>query len=626
MEDHNQYSTGRVRLELKNGHLSIKRVHPFDLPNFAVLIGRNGVGKTQLLDAVQNGNISVAGIPTQEIEKYDMSSFKSGRGGSASWGTSIFAQYTAEEYFSGTRDAALVDIARAILAETLENFSIMEGSEEYLEFETTLRESIREMQAFGTFPILHTNEALSSYTKRIQTEVIQPLRIERGSTRVGSSDSCGNNPEILLCLAMKLSAKLPHELERQDILRAANYEGKTLENTLNQLFTRYKVEQYSSAHAEGEQSQESFEHLMAQYRTEVQPPWETLREYLDLMREATGTPDLFNFSFTDPEKDQIKFSDHHQYSFQTTMTNRTTGDSYSLEHLSSGEKILMSLCLASFNQAMGRRQPKLLLLDEIDAVLHPSMIKALIATLKERFVDNGTLVIMATHSVTTVALLEDGEIYRVARKSSGIEVHPVTQSEAVSELSEGIARIDTGLRIATFAATPITILTEGKNTLHLKKWTKIFYAGQVSVFEGLEDRTGKVQLKTYGELLSRMQTNSHVLIVWDCDAEHYAKELSRELAGVNHVTAFSFSKRDNKLASEGIENKYDEEVLESFAISITDCSTGGEIRRSFNSQKKKQFAEFIFENGSPGHFQHFQDLQEQVEKILGRESQSQMSV
>ena len=609
-----------MRLELQKSHLSIKSLPSFELPNFAVLIGRNGVGKTHILDAVKYGKISVAGIPTQEIEKYDMDTFQTNRPARASWGHGFFAQNTAEKYFSRKRSLSLVEVARDIFEKTLETHKFSDDFENPFEFEASLRATIREMPAFGTFPILRTNETLSSYTERIQKEVIRPLEIEKRGNRESRSDSCGNNPAILVCLAMKLSEKLPHEIESTDILRAANYEGKTLQNTISELFIMYKVEQYSSAHTEGEQSQESFEHLMAKYRRKVQPPWEVLREYLDLMREATGTPELFNFSFTDPEQDQIMFSDHHQYSFETRMTNCTTAESYSIDNLSSGEKILMSLCLASFNQAIGRRQPRLMLLDEIDAVLHPSMIKALLAVLKGRFVENGTRVIMATHSVTTVALLEEGEIYRLSRKYNGIEVHPVTQSEAVSELSEGIASIDTGLRIATSSGAPITILTEGKNTLHIKKWAALVFPGQVTVFEGLEAKAGASQLKTYGELLSKMNTNSHILIVWDCDAEQHAENLSEKLSSIEHVTAFSFLKRDNKLAAEGIENKYDEKILEHFAISITDCSTGGEIRRSFHGGKKKQFAEFIFANGTAEHFRHFQDLKDKVLEILARPS------
>ena len=614
-----------MRLELKNSYLSIKSMPAVELPDFAVLIGRNGVGKTQLLDAVKNRHISVADIPTQEIDKYDMDTFRPNNAGQASWAGSCFAHYTAEKYFTEGPNSAPVEVAKVIFEETLKKFSLIEGSEERLKFEADLRESIRKMPAFSILQVLKTNEALLSYTQRIHQEVIQPLQSQNQGRHESRSDSCGNNPEVLICLAMKLAEKLPHEIERDDVLKAANYEGRTIQNTLSNLFVRYKVEQYCWAHAKGEQTEESFRSLMVRYRKETPPPWKVLREYLDLMREATGDPELFNFSFTDPEEEQLRQSDHGQYSFETKMTNRVTGESYSIENLSSGEKILMSLCFASFNQAIGRRQPKLILLDEIDAVLHPSMIKALLAILKERFVDKGTQVIMATHSVTTVAMLEEGEIYRVVRKTNGIEVHSVTQSQAVSELSEGIASIDTGLRIATSSVSRITILTEGYNSLHLKKWAELFFPGEVNVFEGLEGLAGASQLKTYGELLSKMNTNSHILIVWDWDAKQkYAEKLSEKLSGIKHVTAFSFLKRDNQIASKGIENKYDGQYLEEYAISTSKLATGIEINRSFDQSRKTEFAKHVYRNGNREYFEHFDDLHHVVKQILEDDPRSKM--
>ena len=125
---------------------------------------------------------------------------------------------------------------------------------------------------------------------------------------------------------------------------------------------------------------------------------------------------------------------------------------------------------------MGRRQPGLVLLDEVDAVLHPSMISALIAGLKEQFVDNGTPVIMATHSVTTACLVDDDALFRVSRSGGRVDVLQITRPEAVAELSEGLATIDAGLKIAALeSAAPITIMSEGKNTLHLEKWASCFF-------------------------------------------------------------------------------------------------------------------------------------------------------
>ena len=78
-------------------------------------------------------------------------------------------------------------------------------------------------------------------------------------------------------------------------------------------------------------------------------------------------------------------------------------------------------------------------------MLHPSMISALIAGLKEQFVDNGTPVIMATHSVTTVCLVDDAALFRVSRSGGRVDVLQITRSEAVAELSEGLATIDAGI-------------------------------------------------------------------------------------------------------------------------------------------------------------------------------------
>ena len=119
---------------------------------------------------------------------------------------------------------------------------------------------------------------------------------------------------------MKLSRKLPHELCREDVLRAAHYEGDIIGNQLSQIVARYKAEQYAWAHTESEESEKSVKRLMKEYREEHPPPWETLRARIDRMREASDDPDLFNFSFSDPEEDTITYADHSQYSFETQFT------------------------------------------------------------------------------------------------------------------------------------------------------------------------------------------------------------------------------------------------------------------------------------------------------------------
>ena len=606
-----------VQINFKAPYLSIKDLKSAELPDFTVLIGRNGIGKTQLLEAMQKGQVAVSNFLPSDIKMYNLSSFRPQDSGMASWGDSSFPERTAQKYFSSSRkgDLPLVEVAENIFEEIVNAFNLTEGSDNRCQFEDELRSKISSLTSYGGFPMLETSNALRTYCQKIQREVIGHIRLD-GNSRNRTSLT---EPAVLFILTLKLTGKLPHEVCREDILRAANYEGEPIANSLSHVFTRYKVEQFSWAHSQGEKSEKSFKSLMSQYRKKNLPPWITLRKYLDQMREAAGDPELFNFEFSDPKADQIDFVSHSSYLFETRLTNKATGESYSTQTLSSGEKILMSLCLASFNQSIGRQLPKLVLLDELDTVLHPSMISALISGLKTLFVEKGTPIIMATHAVTTVAMVEEGEIYRVVRSNNEIELKPATKSEAVFELSEGIATIDTGLKIASSGVADITILTEGKNALHLKRWVNLFYSpDKVEVFDDLLNKTGKDQLKTYGQFLAKMKTNSHFLIVWDCDAEKTATKLEEDLHNVDNVTAFSFEKRNNAIAKEGIENKYDEEYLEPHAIESTRVATKEVLGYSFDSGKKTEFAEFIFSKGTKEHFQHFDDLRQVVDDILSR--------
>ena len=348
--------------------------------------------------------------------------------------------------------------------------------------------------------------------------------------------------------------------------------------------------------------------LVAQYRAENEPPWETLREVLEAMRDSAGGENVFDFEFTDPEEERINHADHQQFSFETSLTNRTTGDSYDLRQLSSGEGILMALCMVWFNQAMGRRRPKVLLLDELDAMLHPSMVGALVSGLKELFVKNGTRVLMAMHCPATVAVLEDGEIFRVTRDGGTVRIRPVSRSEAVEDLSEGIATLDTGLRIAASSAAPVTIVTEGHNALHLKRWAAIHFPRDVHVFDALPDRTGASDLRAYARILAKMNSDSHLLFVWDCDQAARTKGLLGEIEGNGKVTGLVLERRDNPVAPGGIENKYEEEVLKPYSLGLNDPVTGEAMGLRIRADRKKWLAEHLFRHGKKGDFAHFGDL------------------
>lgn len=603
-----------MTIRLEHPYMSIKRLSVQDLPDFAVVFGRNGVGKTQLLNALQEGQASMAGVERDEVEKYDMETFTPRPQAQEHWGSCQFAATTAHAYFARSPEG------QSPHERACEIYGWAAGAAESSgELEASVRRHIALQPDFSQFHMMGGSDAAAEYSRRIAEQVIAPMSASGISQRQERS-GFGDNPAVLVSLAMKLASKLPHELTRDDILRAWNYEGELIDSKLNRIFVAYLVDQFLWAHREIETASPgmSFQGLMDQYATSNPAPWAVLRETLDDMRREGGEDGLFNFEFSDPSGVQLNMATFQDFAFEAVLTNRSTGDVCSVDTLSSGERVLMSLCLMSFNQRLGRRKPRLLLLDEVDAVLHPSMVRALFTMIRKLFVGQGTKVLMTTHSPVTVAMLDQGEIFRMTRSGGNVQVTLATKSAAVGELSERMCTVDVGLRIAAYDAAKVTILTEGNNVLHLKKWAELHFEEYVRVFDELPDATSSSQLSTYGLLLARMVTNTHFVIVWDCDASKHYNLLKRELSPTSQVTAHLLEARESRIAPSGIENKYDEDLLKRFANTTTDPE-GEVVGYKIGGDQKKRLAEYVCQEATREDFRHFEDLRATVETVLARE-------
>ena len=608
-----------MRIELKHQYKSIATLLTEELPEFATLIGRNGAGKTQLLAALKEGTAEIPGISVDEIELYDMVSFYAPNSGGANRQANQFARLTAEAYLlSQNGGQSPIQAAAAIFHQVVTDIERNSGFQARDDFERNLRDEIGQVPDFSVFA---AQDKGSPYKETLYQQVLASLIPEARGRQVSQSsnqpnNSFNGNQAALLTAAMKLMEKLPHELTRDDIMRVSHYEGNTLANSVSAVFAAYKVDQYTWAHERIETECVPFDELIAEYRTKYRPPWETLREIMSEMREAAGDDGLFEFEFSDPENYTLNMTNYERFTFRAEMTNRTTAAQYELDSLSSGEKVLMALCIASFNQYLGRRTPKLLLLDELDAMLHPSMVAALVRTLKTLFVSQGTKVLLTSHSPMTVAALDEADIFRVVRTGGDVKVSHTTKSQAIGELSEGLATVDVGLRIAAHDEAKVTILTEGNNVKHLKRWIELNFPEDVRVFEGLERHTNNDQLLAYGRLLAKMSTNTHFVIVWDCDSVGKAEALCQELLSDAKITPYVFPKRqDNTIADRGIENNYDDGILEPYATTTRD-SDGTLLDRGITSKRKGEFANHVAEHGTPEYFTNYRDLRDIVSGIL----------
>lgn len=63
-----------IQIKLSQPRPSITSLACPELPDFTVLVGRNGTAKTRLLQTISNGNGKVNYIPAFEIELYGLGS------------------------------------------------------------------------------------------------------------------------------------------------------------------------------------------------------------------------------------------------------------------------------------------------------------------------------------------------------------------------------------------------------------------------------------------------------------------------------------------------------------------------------------------------------------------------
>ncbi|MCY3646777.1 MAG: AAA family ATPase [Chloroflexi bacterium] len=612
-----------MKIELREPYNAIESLESdVELPDFAVLIGRNGTGKTQLLQAIRQGHAAVSGIAVEEVELFDMLTFRPPNTDRADRQGNYFARTTADDYLlAGSRDRSPVEAAEAVFDGAAGAIEDASGAGAREAFVRALRDEVGRIPDFEVLPSASTSGApdlTSEYLRELHDAVLQPLNSTRSDRQGGTAPGYDGNRAALLSMAMRLAGKLPHELTREDILSAGHLEGDLITNPLNTIFAEYVLDRYTWAHETVETKQIPYQDLIDAYTREHRPPWEALRDILAAMKEASGEDGLFDFAFSDPGDAALNMETYRRFGFEfvSEMENRTTGARYELNALSSGERVLMALCLVSFNQYMGRRRPRLLLLDELDTVLHPSMVRALVGIVRELFVSKGTKVLMTSHSPMTVAAVEEDAIFRISRSGGHVEVARTTRSEAIGELSDGIATVDAGLRIAAYDGARVTILTEGNNTKHLRRWVDLYFPKGVNVFEGLEPHTNDRMLLTYGRLLGRMKLNTHFVVVWDCDAASKEKELRGQLPRGAKVTPFSFPKREERgIPDHGIENNYDEEILKPFSNTVMDPE-GNVVRREVPNDRKTEFANHVLREGTHRYFVNFRELHAIVSGIL----------
>lgn len=162
-------------------------------------------------------------------------------------------------------------------------------------------------------------------------------------------------------------------------------------------------------------------------KVDVIAPWDLLNNILEKVLGG-------KFYFAAPDERLRLFNQ------PVRLIEKKSGLDMPIFQLSSGERTLMWLALTVFNTQQFKDSsplvPKVLLLDEPDASLHPQMVVQLYETLSLMVEQFDVYVVIVTHSPTTVALAP-GEIYKL---EDG-EVLSQDKDAAIASLLDGVTQI-----------------------------------------------------------------------------------------------------------------------------------------------------------------------------------------
>lgn len=155
------------------------------------------------------------------------------------------------------------------------------------------------------------------------------------------------------------------------------------------------------------------------------PPWVLLNETLHIF----GLP-----------YDVVTPTIYESLPYNFLLKKRMTGDPVEFQNLSSGEKVLLQFALSTYQydeNLISVTRPQVLLLDEMDASLHPEMVNRWLGAISDGLVgQQGMNVILTTHSPTTVALAPEDSLFEMRDGLTGLT--KISKQDAINRLTFGL--------------------------------------------------------------------------------------------------------------------------------------------------------------------------------------------
>lgn len=431
-----------MQLNFNSRFKSIQSLPIEELPNFTIITGENGSGKTHLLQALRDGNLRLDDVPDKNVAYYTWGNLAPSHEQSVSPQNQYIPGY--ESLFvnlaEGIREDLLAQLRQQVDASVnLDNGHLTDcvhNTGSFLNLPAAIQEVIRsEIAAYRACLVkrLEAGKRGAGFTVQYLNGTVQENYGNTPITTSGRVTSGHELTESQCAISLEIMRIKPDffNLKRTDCLHLYPIIEERIDpfqGSLTKLFATYINERERNDLAEIRYRRgdaESFltdEQFVARYGT---PPWEVLNQVL---QEAK-----LPFQFQKPDPNASK-------PLRLSLLHTEAQTEIKFSDLSSGERILISLAQFVFLTGYGRQplaMPELILLDEVDAPLHPSATAELLRFLKQVLVERyNRRVLLTTHSPSTVALAPEESLFVMEKRSK--QLRKVSRDAAIHTLTAGV--------------------------------------------------------------------------------------------------------------------------------------------------------------------------------------------
>ena len=313
-----------------------------------------------------------------------------------------------------------------------------------------------------------------------------------------------------------------------------------------------------------------------------------------------------------------------------------------LADLSDGEKAIISLSFASLS-GVKQEDRKILLLDEFDANFNPSLTEVFFKILDGYFISKGILVVIATHSATTIALAPDNaSFYEVFKKSSTqtSRILPVQkddyaeleianrsfykriadQTKRIAELEKEKTDLQDKINESHQQTKPFLFVEGDIDVQYLNKAAD-FYEEWKKILEGMElkAKNGKGELSNYWKKRTHIKEfiQHPVILIFDCDTNQSDEDdplfYKRSVPIPN---GNSIKKGIESLFEDALILKAEESGKKKFTLKSTPNNDEPNKQEWIViDNEKKNLADWICKNGSKDDFKNFHLIFDKVKEI-----------